>query len=554
MESISLRPLDLPRGRTDHPSGERLRIRPSLTCLRAAAIGQPDGTWIRAILALAILLIASGCASTRREPTVPRAARPERVEVTSPFGAIRALPAPETLLGPIVYDLPVIANSWVESELSFLVGERREVIQRWMERGSYYEAFVKSVFAEYGIPTDFYHLGMIESGYIPTARSPAGAVGIWQFMPATAREVDLRVDDVIDERMDPVRSTRAAARHLRSLYRIYGDWELAAAAYNAGSGRISRGMERYSARNFWELAERGDLALETQHYVPRLFATTIITRGRDRFGFDLPDRLPQFAFDSIHVDLSVTLGELSEMTGVDSDLLSEMNPHLRRGVTPNTGYWIWVPSGAGVQAQRNYLAAARRRERMADYVVRWGDSLSRIAQRSGVSSSRIRELNPSIDFDRLMAGATIRLPRSGVDRLVAAAGGEAPANRTSGVALATVARTESGSTTSNGGESSVHLVRPGDTLSQLAQDYGVTVAALREANSIQGDIIRTGQRLQIPASNQPTRMEHVVVRGDTLWEIARRYGSSVEAIREANGVGERPIVPGQRLTIPQDRP
>src|SRR5690606_28423757 len=113
---------------------------------------------------------------------------------------------------------------------------------------------------------DLYHLAMIESGFVPTARSRVGAVGLWQFMPATGRAMGLRIDGDVDERMDPVRSTRAAARHLRDLYRSMGSWSLAAAAYNAGPGRINRGLRQYSATDFWQLAERGDLAEETRHY------------------------------------------------------------------------------------------------------------------------------------------------------------------------------------------------------------------------------------------------------------------------------------------------
>ncbi len=492
---------------------------------------------------LGLLLAVAACAPARREPNIPRILRPEGIEVTGGSLGRTVLPVPEGILGAVLYDLPVEANTWVESEMSFLLGQRRETMARWMERADFYEGFVKSVFREYGIPTDLIHLGMIESGFIPTARSSAGAVGIWQFMPATGREANLRVDETVDERMDPVRSTRAAASHLRSLYRIHGDWALAAAAYNAGSGRISRGLDRFGATNFWDLATRGDLAQETQHYVPRLYAATIIARDRNRFGFERSQVIEPFAFDSILVDLPVSLGELSEMSGVDGDVLSTMNPHFRRGAIPVGGYWVWVPAGSGPQAQRMYVSAAVSRERMATYTVRWGDSLGRIAQRSGVSSSEIRNLNRSINFDRLLAGAEIQLPAYGVQRLTGQ-----PAATSSGVALSTAARVAPAETSGP----RTHTVGRGDTLSEIARDYGVTVAEIQRANSLGGTVIRLGQRLTVPASSSRAAapIEHVVVAGDTLWDLARRYGTSIAAIEAANGLGSRPIIPGQRLTMP----
>ena len=482
------------------------------------------------------LLVLSACVPARRNyDYVPRVApRPERIEVVGGLLGMEVRPAPSLILDANVYDLPLVANSWVEAELHFLVNDRRTTLDHWIQRGAYYREFVTSVFREYGLPTDLYHLAMIESGYLPTARSVAGAVGMWQFMPATSRDVNLRVDNTVDERMDPVRSTRAAALHLRSLYRIHGDWALAAAAYNAGSGRISRGLERYGATNFWDLASRGDLANETQHYVPRLFAMTIVGRDPERFGFPPPQPTETFAFDSIYVDQSLPLPELAEMSRVPVDRLVEMNPHLRRGITPPGGYWVWVPGGMGPLAQQEYLAAASRE---GTYVVQWGDNLSMLAQRTGVSSARIRDMNPRIDFDRLQTGATLRLPAAAA-ALLNSRGGD---SRTS---LATA-----------GGGPSVHRVRAGDTLSQIAARYGVTVRAIQDANSLRGTVIRTGQQLTIPpavpaASTASRPIEHVVAPGDTLWDIARRYGSSVEAIRSANGLGERQIIPGQRLDVP----
>ncbi|MDR0788126.1 MAG: LysM peptidoglycan-binding domain-containing protein [Gemmatimonadota bacterium] len=472
-----------------------------------------------------------------------------------------AMPVPVGILGTASYDLPVEANTWVETELNFFLGDRRDVMARWMTRADFYQGFVESVFREEGIPTDLLHLGMIESGYLPTALSGAGAAGIWQFMPGTGRDMKLRVDNIVDERMDPVRSTRAAAQYLKSLYRVYGDWALAAAAYNAGSGRISRGMERYGARGFWDLAARGDLAEETRQYVPRLYAATIVSRNRERFGFEASRGLDSFAFDSIRVELALPITELAVMSGVDDSILTTMNPHLRRGETPQGGYWVWVPRGRGESAQRAYIAAVAERARLASYTVRSGDSLSRIAERSGVPAAEIRRINHTVNFDRLLAGAKIDLPAAGVQRIErenserAASASPPPPRVTEApaesrpIALSAVTRSSSGSSTS---APRIHTVGRGDTLSDLAIRYGVTVAQIREANSLRGTVIQLGQRLTIPPVKgaEPEVVVHVVVPGDNLSRIAEKYGSTVRAIQEMNSLGSGPIIPGQRLSVP----
>jgi membrane-bound lytic murein transglycosylase D len=339
-------------------------------------------------------------------------------------------PAPRDLLGPFSYDLPVESNSWVEGELDFLTQERRDVVAKWLRRGDFYESFVRGVMRSYSVPTDLYYLGMIESAFLPTARSHAGAVGFWQFMPSTGRAMSLRVDSLVDERMDPIRSTRAAARHLKELRDEMGDWALAVAAYNAGSGRISRGLQAFGVNNYWDLAQNGDLAEETKQYVPRLYAMAAIAKGRDRFGFDPPSG-ESFAYDSVQVEGSTRLSELARIGEVSLDALTRMNPHLLRGVTPSGGYWVWVPVGRGLDVQRAWLASAAARSAVKvasvarkavsrpepnpapapTHLVRKGDTLWSIARRYGVTVDSIQSANHLADRP-IQPGMKLAIPVS----------------------------------------------------------------------------------------------------------------------------------------------
>ena len=274
-----------------------------------------------------LLAAAAACAGAPPRPALPAPVEAPAAEPPPPAPEPEpaAVPAPRDwngtagreLLGSASYDLPVEANQLVASEVSFLVYERHDVVGRWLDRSARYADFVRATFAAAGLPRDLHHLAMVESGYQPTVRSRAGAVGMWQFMAGTGRGMGLRIDDTVDERMDPVRSTRAAARHLRQLWLDFGrDWPLAAAAYNAGGGRIRRGVQAVGARSFWELAERGTLAQETKRYVPRLFAVTIIARDPGRFGYaPAAEPVRRLEFDSVRVDLPTPLPVLARLAG-----------------------------------------------------------------------------------------------------------------------------------------------------------------------------------------------------------------------------------------------
>mgnify|MGYP002780559614 CR=1 FL=1 len=512
----------------------------------------PCACVLRSARALPLVLLALAACSHAAPPAAPEPLAPPAEELGEGQEVVAAQvkEVERGLLGSVSYDLPVEANTWVEAELDFLVHQRRAVIGRWLERGDPYEAHIKQVLKEERLPTDLYHLAMIESAFIPTAKSRAGAVGFWQFMPGTARDLGLRVDSLVDERMDPVRSTRAAARHLRSLHGIFKDWALAAAAYNAGSGRIGRSLKKHGATDFWDLAVRGDLAEETKHYVPRLYAMTIIARDRTRFGFPAatPDGSAAFAYDTVHVDLATPLGELAALGGASAETLARLNPHLVRRTTPPGNYRLWVPGGSGAALQQAYLASEFRRQGgLGHYAVRKGDELGRLAEAAGLSVERAKELNPGVDWDNLKRGQRLRFPEpvarqlteraraaeEEAARLAAAEKAEkAAAKKKAELARAEeearekaraaeddaadekAARTTKLAGSGSGTKSKTHAVEAGETLWSIARRYDVTVEQLEAANELRGSTIRPGQELRLP------RAATVATRGGTQPETA----------------------------------
>jgi membrane-bound lytic murein transglycosylase D len=461
------------------------------------------------VFSLLVLLGAGACApamSPSLAGPTPGGGEPEAIPEIEPAAPQPA--RPRNILGSARYDLPVEANRWVEAELDFLVGQRAYVITRWLEGWDFYGRYVERVFAAHGIPTDLQHLAMVESGYNPTARSRAGAVGMWQFMPATGRGMGLRVDSVVDERMDPVRSTLAAARHLRALHRSFGDWPLAAAAYNAGGGRIRDASARSGASGFWQMVEWGYLPQETRSYVPRLYAVTIIAHDRTRWGFTPRNPAsPHFAVDSVQTDLPTPLSELARVGGLTTHELGRLNPHLLRATTPEGRYWIWVPNGTGRSVQEAYLRSDFRRQGgFARYRVRAGDDLGALAELAGVDVDRIRSLNPDLIGDPLRTGQSLLLPADAARLLSArpvsmpgrplppkaapvAPDSAAPVRPLPGVPV----RPDSMPVGPR-----EYVVRPGDTLYSLARRYGTTVAAIRMTNQLEGETITLGQTLVIP--------------------------------------------------------
>lgn len=281
-------------------------------------------------------------------------------------------------------------------------GRARSNFERWLEREGRYRDFILAELEAAGLPEELLYLSMLESGFLPTAVSRAGAVGLWQFMPATGRAEGLRIDDWVDERRDPIAATRAAIAHLGMLHRELGDWALAAAAYNAGLGRVRR-TRGASDAGYFDLTLAGQLPAETRGYVPLILAASHVARHREHYGFGHVVPEPPMGFDTLRVEGRTRLSALSRAADVDLPALNALNAHLVRGAAPpGAGYAVRLPVGSASPEIGFRLAAMPADERLLpEYrevyaVVRPGDSWWRIARNHGVTVADLRARNPRI--------------------------------------------------------------------------------------------------------------------------------------------------------------
>jgi len=221
---------------------------------------------------------------------------------------------------------------------------RREFFQDALGRSGKYQPRMAAILAREGVPTELAYVPLIESGYRPSVVSPAGAAGLWQFIRETGRRYGLRIDAYVDERRDPIKSTRAAARYLRDLHDIFGSWHLSLAAYNVGAQRIVHVLERRENSTYWDMQR--SLPRETNDYVPQFLAALHIASAPEAHGFAPPDHAP-LQYDLVRVRHSLSLRALARLAGVPVTDLAELNPALVRSVTPpdRHGYQLRVPKG-----------------------------------------------------------------------------------------------------------------------------------------------------------------------------------------------------------------
>ncbi len=525
-------------------------------------------------------------------PRPNKAGGPEVVSSGLPPAAPLAPPSP-----PSTTDLdwvkrlvlPNLPVRWDERVIKYLKFYRdspsgRAVARVWVKKSGKYVAALKSELGKGGLPTDLVWLSLIESGHNPTIISPAGAVGLWQFMPDAGRTYGLVIDRWVDERLDPERATEAAARYLGDLYRRFGSWELAMAAYNMGYAGLTRTIRKFSSNDFWELARyEAGLPWETTLYVPKIVATAVVMNNPAAFG--LADVAPDNAqsFDTVLVGPGTPLDAVARAAGVPVETIEQLNPQYLAGRTPpaprgkqGPSFRVRVPSGKGAGASRLLAVDRPELDGVVPYVVRQGDTVETIAAAAGTSEGKVRGLNRVGSQEVLAPGTVLLVPEP--DR--------PPAEVASAREEVVVISRRLAATPGN--ERVFYRVVAGDTLGSIASSFSASRADVLAWNALDESarlvpgmslqlFVRPGERPSarclrehearvlvagtaeffdyFEGLNGKKRIVVAVREGDTLSSIGRRYGMTVGWMERVNRRSRSDrLEPGETVIVYTDRP
>ena len=415
------------------------------------------------------------------------------------------------------HDIDIPLNEKVLRYVQLFSGRLKGYLEEGLSRGANYLPMIQDVFRAEGLPLDLAYVPLIESAFKTNALSKAKAKGMWQFMKGTGLENGLSTDWYIDERSDPEKATVAAAKYLKTLHKMFGDWHLALASYNGGPGRVQRAIKRSKKTDFWSLtATTRYLPRETRDYVPLILAAVIIAKNPEQYGLDVEPIEPP-NYEVVSLPSPVDLRRIAEWSGAPVQAIQELNPELRRWTTPvrANDYEIKVPAGTAdlvriglLETSPDALAPLNR------HTVKKGETLATISKKLKVNRADLAEANYLSTRAKLTAGTQLIIPREpkildaepAADVLLAsnpvdnapAAGAAAEPSRPA--APASTAYPASRTTSEPAAKAQVHRVKRGDTLFSIAKRYGVTVDQVRAHNNIRGSAIHVGQRLTIKKS------------------------------------------------------
>ena len=470
----------------------------------------------------------------------------------------------------IISDFPLVYNKQVQFYLDLFQNGHRKHFSHWLARSTVYRELIEMELADAGLPRDLLYLAMIESGFNQVALSRAKAVGLWQFMSGTAKQYQLRIDQHIDERRDALKSTRAAANYLADLYQEFGDWHLAVAAYNGGPGRIRNGMNKHQVDNFWDLAGKNYLPLETVRYVPKLIAALLIAKQPEKYGFTDIGYLAPLRYANLTVPPGLSLDAVALVSGSNIKEIKRLNQELRHSRTPpNLGaYEVKIPLESFVLAEKNLNRLhATANTGYLTHTIAAGETLAQICKRYDINRTTLLKVN-NLRSAKLVAGKNLRIPYNTIKYILLPEGSKGKqmmANKENLI---------------------LHRVVKGETVSAIAGRYNVPVELVGIWNGLNSHLtIRAGQQLvlylnqevqstdsltiaaasseedhrtRLKASQQKVKkgpgqndgyQVYSVRRGDSLWTIARRLGTSLEDIRKWNNLKSDRLAPGDTLKI-----
>jgi membrane-bound lytic murein transglycosylase D len=428
--------------------------------------------------------------------------------------------------------IQLISNAHVEKEIKRFQGAERDFFIESYRRSGRYRPMILEALKESGLPAQLSWLPLVESGFKVRALSKARALGLWQFISSTGLRYGLSRDDWVDQRMDPQKATKAAIQYLSELEGLFGDWDTALAAYNCGESRVRSLIKAQSndyLDDFWDIYEL--LPRETRRYVPRFLATLLILNDPDKYGFSLPQPDSPLEVETVSIDRQLELGAIDRALSLQKGTLQELNPVLRRGVTPMGSYLLNVPPGAASTLTAKLDKIPRwvaSKEAYLVHRVRRGETVGRIAARYGTSVSAIARANNMRNANRIQPGLKLRIPRTGRAAV-------------------------SGSTTtaSAGSKTIDYTARRGDSLWRLAERFGTTVSEIKRSNRLSRDRLIIGQKLRIRVGIPAGTRSYIVRRRDTLSKIADSHNVSTSKVMQLNGLNSKSIIyPGQELVIP----
>ncbi|HMM11069.1 MAG TPA: LysM peptidoglycan-binding domain-containing protein [Bacteroidales bacterium] len=452
--------------------------------------------------------------------------------------------------------IPLTYNQHVRSFIDLYAVRKRGLTSRMLGLSYVYFPMFEEMLDRYNIPLEMKYLAMVESALNPTAGSPMGAKGLWQFMYGTGKVYGLKVTSLVDDRFDPLKSTEAACQHMLDLYNIYEDWLLVMAAYNAGAGNVNRAIRRAGGvKNYWAIWPY--LPRETRGYVPAFIAVAyVMNHASEHNLYPAHPGMMMYGTDTVTVRDLISFDQLNELLGVPMADLRFFNPQFKQGIipaTPDQPYILRIPSqyvGAFLDNEKEVYAYVTRKGVMQQtlieevkkvseqrvHTVKSGENLGIIAKKYGVTVKQLQTWN-NLKSTNLKVGQRLSIYTSGTP---ASSPGEPPVARST--------------------QTTTHTVQKGETLSSLAIKYKCSVTDLREWNNLKSNTLQIGQKLRVypPEQVQSTAAKsngkyiyYTVKQGDTLWDIARRFdGVTVEQIKKLNNLGSNPkIIPGQRLKI-----